>query len=314
MALSPEWLDQLRTRITLSALVRRTVKLQRAGNEWKACCPFHDEKTPSFYVNDGKGFYHCFGCSAHGDAIRWLTDQRGLPFMDAVKELASEAGMELPALEPHQAQRAEQRAGLHEVMQGAQDWFAANLASAAGAEARGYLERRGLDARTIARFGFGWAPDRRGALKEALGHFGEPLLIEAGLLIALDDEPGAPANREPYDRFRGRVMLPIHDARSRPIAFGGRILDPASKAPKYLNSPDTPLFDKGRTLYNLHRAGPATRKSARIVVVEGYMDVIALAHAGIEEAVAPMGTALTERPDRNCSGVIVGQAHRVLRR
>ena len=294
MSLSPEWLDQLRTRITLSALVRRTVKLQRAGNEWKACCPFHDEKTPSFYVNDAKGFYHCFGCSAHGDAIRWLTDQRGLAFMDAVKELASEAGMELPALEPHQAKRAEQRAGLHEVMQAAQDWFAANLASAAGTEARDYLERRGLDPGTIARFGFGWAPDGRGALKEALGRFGEPLLIEAGLLIALDEEAGAASNREPYDRFRGRVMLPIHDARGRVIAFGGRILAAESKAPKYLNSPDTPLFDKGRTLYNLHRAGPASRKSGRIVVVEGYMDVIALAAAGIDEAVAPMGTALTE--------------------
>jgi len=289
MSLSPQWLDELRTRTSLSGLIRRTVKLQRAGNEWKACCPFHNEKTPSFYVNDDKGFYHCFGCEAHGDALRWMTDQRGLAFMDAVKELAAEAGLDLPPQDPVAAKRAERRAGLHDVLQAAQDWFAANLASAEGIRARDYLSARGLGGSTLAGFGFGWAPDKRGALKEALGHFGEPLLIEAGLLIAAED-------KEPYDRFRARVMLPIHDARSRVIAFGGRILDASStSAPKYLNSPDTPLFDKGRTLYNLHRAGPVARRGGRIVVVEGYMDVIALAAAGLEEAVAPMGTALTEQ-------------------
>jgi len=288
MSLSPQWLDELRARTSLSALIRRTVKLQRAGNEWKACCPFHNEKTPSFYVNDDKGFYHCFGCEAHGDALRWLTDQRGLAFMDAVKELAAEAGLELPAPDPIMAKRAERRAGLHDVLQAAQDWFAGNFASTQGARARDYLSARGLDAPTLARFGFGWAPDERGALREALGRFGEALLVEAGLLVVAE-------GKEPYDRFRARVMLPIHDARGRAIAFGGRILDARSNAPKYLNSPDTPLFDKGRTLYNLHQAGPAARKAGRIVVVEGYMDVIALAAAGIEEVVAPMGTALTEQ-------------------
>lgn len=288
MALSPQWLDELRSRITLSSVIMRTTKLQRAGREWKACCPFHDEKTPSFTVSDEKGFYHCFGCGAHGDAIRWMTDQRGLQFMDAVKELAAEAGMEVPAPDPRAARQAEQRAGLHDVMQAAQDWFVRKLRSEDGASARAYLATRGFDARTVDRFGFGLAPNERQALPGALSQFEATMLVDGGLRIAVDD-------KEPYDRFRNRLMLPIHDARGRVIAFGGRILDAQSKAPKYLNSPDTPLFDKGRTLYNLHRAGPVSRQSGRLVVVEGYMDVIALAAAGVEDAVAPLGTALTER-------------------
>ena len=288
MALSPQWLDELRSRVTLSSVIMRTTKLQRAGREWKACCPFHNEKTPSFTVSDEKGFYHCFGCQAHGDVISWMTDQRGLSFMDAVKELAAEAGMEVPALDPRAARQAEERAGLHEVMQAAQDWFAASLEGPSGAKAREYLKSRGFNARTVERFGFGFAPNERQAMKASLKQFDEKLLIEGGLRIAVED-------KEPYDRFRNRLMLPIHDARGRVIAFGGRILEADSKAPKYLNSPDTPLFDKGRTLYNLHRAGPASRQSGRMIVVEGYMDVIALAAAGFEDAVAPLGTALTER-------------------
>ncbi len=287
MSLSPQWLDELRSRTSLSGLVRRTVKLVRAGNEWKACCPFHNEKTPSFTINDAKGFYHCFGCGAHGDAIRWLTDQRGLAFMDAIKELAAEAGLELPAPDPAFAARAQQRATLHDATQAAQDWFVASLAAPPGARARDYLARRGLDARTMERFGFGWAPDERGALAQALERFGQPLLVEAGLLVAAE-------GKEPYDRFRGRITLPIQDACGRVIGFGGRLLEAAPNAPKYLNSPDTPLFDKGRTLYNLHRAGPAARESGRLVVVEGYLDTVALAQAGFEAVVAPMGTALTE--------------------
>ena len=288
MALSPQWLDELRARTTLSALIMRTTKLQKSGHEWKACCPFHDEKSPSFTVSDQKGFYHCFGCGAHGDAIRWMTDQRGLEFMDAVKELAAEAGMEVPAADPRAAQMIEQRVGLHEVMQAAQDWFETRLQAEDGSHARAYLQSRGFDAHTVKRFGFGYAPPDRQAMKAALGRFDETALIEGGLRIAVDD-------KEPYDRFRSRLMLPIQDARGRVIAFGGRILEQDSKAPKYLNSPDTPLFDKGRTLYNLHRAGPASRQTKRLVVVEGYMDVIALAAAGIEDAVAPLGTAMTER-------------------
>jgi len=286
--LTPQWLDELRGRLTLSSVIGRTTRLTKAGHEFKACCPFHNEKSPSFTVNDEKGFYHCFGCGAHGDAIRWMTDQRGLSFMDAVKELAAEAGMEVPAPDPRAAKQAEQRDGLHDVMAAAQEWFVAQLAAPEGERARAYLATRGFDPHTLTRFGFGYAPEGRQALKGALSRFPEDKLIEAGLRIAVED-------KEPYDRFRGRLILPIEDARGRVIAFGGRILDKTkTDAPKYLNSPDTPLFDKGRTLYNLHRAGPASRQSGRLIVVEGYMDVIALAAAGFAEAVAPLGTALTE--------------------
>jgi DNA primase len=289
MSLTPQWLDELRARVTLSGVISRTTRLTKAGHEFKACCPFHNEKSPSFTVNDAKGFYHCFGCGAHGDVIRWMTDQRGLSFMDAVKELASEAGMEMPAPDPRAAEAAQQRDSLHDVMAAAQAWFVERLASDEGAKARAYLATRGFDAHTMQRFGFGYAPEGRQAMKAALSQFPEAMLIEAGLRIAVDD-------KEPYDRFRGRLMLPIEDARGRVIAFGGRILDAGkTDAPKYLNSPDTPLFDKGRTLYNLHRAGPVSRQSGRLVVVEGYLDTVALAAAGIGDAVAPLGTALTER-------------------
>ena len=289
MSLSPQWLDELRSRLTLSSVIGRTTRVTKAGREFKACCPFHNEKTPSFTINDDKGFYHCFGCGAHGDVIRWMTDQRGLSFMDAVKELASEAGMEVPAGDPRAAKEAEKRDSLHDVMAAAQAWFVEQLAAPGGERARAYLATRGFDANTVARFGFGYAPEGRQALKAALSKFPEAMLIEAGLRIVVE-------GKEPYDRFRGRLMLPIQDARGRTIAFGGRILDAQkTDAPKYLNSPDTPLFDKGRTLYNLHRAGPASRQTGRLLVVEGYMDAIALAAAGFEDAVAPLGTALTER-------------------
>jgi DNA primase len=290
MALSPQWLDELRMRTTLSALIGRTVRVQKAGREFKACCPFHDEKTPSFTINDAKGFYHCFGCGAHGDAIRWMTDNQGMGFMDAVKELALEAGMEVPAPDPVAAKQAEKRASLTDVTGAAQQWFYDTLQGPAGASARDYLAKRGFSENIAQEFGFGYAPSERQALKAALGKIPEDMLIEAGMRITVE-------GKEPYDRFRGRLMLPIQDARGRVIGFGGRILDAEAnpKAPKYLNSPDTPLFDKGRTLYNLHRAAPAARQSGRMVVVEGYMDVIALANAGIGEAVAPLGTALTEQ-------------------
>ncbi|AXB76786.1 DNA primase [Novosphingobium sp. P6W] len=287
--LTPQWLDQLRSRVALSALVGRSVRLQKAGREHKACCPFHNENSPSFYVNDEKGFYHCFGCGAHGDAIRWMTDHQGMAFMDAVKDLAAEAGMDVPEPDPRAAKAAEKRDSLHDVMAAAQEWFKASLASPEGNSALRYLDTRGFDAHTIQRFGFGFAPEGRQALKGALSRFPEEMLIEAGLRITVEE-------RDPYDRFRGRLMLPIEDARGRVIAFGGRILAKAkTDAPKYLNSPDTPLFDKGRTLYNLHRAAPAARQSGRMVVVEGYMDVVAMAAAGIAECVAPLGTALTEQ-------------------
>jgi len=285
VSLTPAFLDELRARTLLSALIGKTVKLTKAGREYKGCCPFHNEKTPSFYVNDDKSFYHCFGCSAHGDAIRWMTEQQGLPFIDAVKELAQAAGMEMPAQDRQSVERAERAKGLHDLMADAAQFFTDQLNGIAGAEARALLERRGIKAETARTFGMGYSPDSRGKLREALKSYGDPALIEAGMLIKVDD-------KDPYDRFRGRLMIPIRDARGRVIAFGGRVIGQGE--PKYLNSPDTPLFDKGRTLYNLDRAAPASRKSGRVIVVEGYMDVIALAQAGFGEAVAPLGTALTE--------------------
>ncbi|SFP63488.1 DNA primase [Sphingomonas rubra] len=285
MSLSPAFLDELRARTSLSGLIGKTTKLQKAGREMRGCCPFHNEKTPSFYVNDDKGFYHCFGCSAHGDAIKWMTDQRGLPFIDAVKELAQVAGMEMPAQDRRSAEKAERAKGLHEASEDAAAWFVEQLHGLGGGDARALLERRGISAETARAFGMGYAPDSRGRLKTALKEYGDAKLVKAGLLIQVE-------GKEPYDRFRGRLMIPIRDARGRTIAFGGRILDQGE--PKYLNSPDTPLFDKGRTLYNLDRAAPAARKANRVLVVEGYMDVIALAQAGIGECVAPLGTALTE--------------------
>ena len=197
--------------------------------------------------------------------------------------------MEVPAPDPRATERAEQQAGLHEVMAAAQDWYRASLDQPEAARARDYLKSRGFDAHTMERFGFGYSPNQRQAVKKALAQFEEPMLVEAGLLIQVDD-------KDPYDRFRDRLTIPIHDARGRVIGFAARILDAEKKdAPKYINSPDTPLFDKGRTLFNLHRAGPASRQTNRIVVVEGQMDVVAVAAAGIEDVVAGMGTALTER-------------------
>jgi DNA primase len=214
-----------------------------------------------------------------------MTEQQGLPFIDAVKELAQAAGMEMPAQDRQSVERAERAKGLHDLMADAGQFFTDQLNGIAGAEARAVLERRGIKADTARAFGMGYSPDSRGKLREELKSYGDPALIESGMLIKVDD-------KEPYDRFRGRLMIPIRDARGRVIAFGGRVIGQGE--PKYLNSPDTPLFDKGRTLYNLDRAAPASRKTGRIIVVEGYMDVIALAQAGFGEAVAPLGTALTE--------------------
>ncbi|MFN3371549.1 MAG: DNA primase, partial [Sphingomonadaceae bacterium] len=287
MSLPPEFLDELRSRIGLAQLVGRRVKLTRAGREMKGCCPFHKEKTPSFYVNEDKGFYHCFGCGAHGDAIGFLMAQDGLDFIGAVKALAAEAGLAVPE------QRAPtpgvlRRAGLAELVGAAGDWFRAQLAAPGGAAARAYLDRRGVAPATQALFGLGFAPDSRDALsialKAKLPALEPAQLIEAGL--------AGEADGRRYDRFRGRLIFPIHDSRGRPVGFGGRALGDGE--PKYLNSPEGPVFQKGRLLYNLHRAAAAARKAGRLLIVEGYMDVVGLAGAGITEAVAPLGTALTE--------------------
>ncbi len=286
MSLSAQFLDELRARTLLSSVIAPSVKLLRAGREWKACCPFHQEKTPSFTINDDKGFYHCFGCGAHGDAIRFLTEAQGMPFIDAVKELAGKAGMEVPAADPRAQERAERATGLTDVMAAAQRWFAEQLAGPEGDSARAYLKARNIDPALALRFGLGLAPNARNRLKVALNSFGEQALVDTGMLIKPEDRD------ESYDRFRGRLMIPIRDPRGRVIAFGGRILGDGE--PKYLNSPETVLFDKGRTLYNIDRAAPASRTAKRLIVVEGYMDVIALDRAGIGEVVAPNGTAVTE--------------------
>lgn len=291
MTLSPAFLDELRSRTTLSTLVQRTVPLKKAGREWKACCPFHQEKSPSFYVNDDKAMYHCFGCSAHGDAIRWMTDHRGLEFLEAVRELADAAGMDMPARDPQAAEREDRLDKARAVMERAALFYreCLNADNPAAEEARVYLNSRGIGGAEVEAFSIGFAPrSRRGdrpPLATRLRDVPDNALLELGLVRRRDH------TNEIYDFFRGRIMIPIHDARGRVIGFGGRILGEGE--PKYLNSPDTPLFDKGRTIFNLHRALPASRRSGRFVVVEGYMDVIAMTRAGVADCGAPNGTALT---------------------
>ena len=287
MTLTPAFLDELRARTLLSALVGKTVKLTKAGREFKGCCPFHNEKTPSFYVNDDKGFYHCFGCSAHGDAIRWMTEQRGLPFIDAVKELAQAAGMEMPAQDRQSVERAERAKGLHEAMADAAAWFTEQLNGIAGAEARAVLEQRGIDRQDrAARSASAIRPDTRGRLREALKTYGDPLLIESGMLIKVDD-------KEPYDRFRGRLMIPIRDPRGRVDRV--RRARHRRRRAQISQLPRHPALRQGaHALQSRQAPRPPARKSGRVIVVEGYMDVIALAQAGFGEAVAPLGTALTE--------------------
>lgn len=290
MALSPAFLDELRARTTLSTVIQRTTPLKKAGAEWKACCPFHSEKSPSFTVNDAKGFYHCFGCGAHGDVIKWMIDQNGMQFMDAVKELAAAAGMEVPAADPRYVEREKRREDSTGIMDKAMLWFMDQLMQPNGiaADSRAYLEARGIDAALWTKFGVGFAPHSKMGDTPHMARLGAPadVLVELGLVKKNADSGNL------YDFFRRRIMIPIHDARGKVIAFGGRIVGDGE--PKYLNSPDTPIFDKGRTLYNLHRAAPRARATGRLIVVEGYMDVIGLARAGIEEVVAPNGTALTE--------------------
>lgn len=288
MAFTPDFLEELRSRLTLSDVIGRKVALKRKGREFQGLCPFHNEKTPSFTVNDRKGFYHCFGCGAHGDVVGFVMQSEGLSFPDAVERLARDAGLALPAATPAERQRAARAASLHTVVERAASWFEAQLWSPAGGPALAYLRQRGLDDETIRRFRLGFAPDRRDGLKRALmsTEMPEALLVEAGLLIVPEGD------RDSYDRFRGRVIFPIGDRRGRLIAFGGRLMGPGE--PKYLNSPETPLFHKGDTLYALAAAREAVVTGAELIVAEGYMDVIALHRAGFGGAVAPLGTALTE--------------------
>ena len=289
MAFSDQFLEDLRGRAGLADVIARRVKLTRKGREHMGLCPFHKEKTPSFTVNEEKGFYHCFGCGEHGSVFDFVMQTEGLSFPEAVEKLAGEAGMEIPQDSPEERERQKQRQTLYDVTEAAAQFFEHQLYQPSGKHALDYLKGRGLTDDTIKRFQLGFAPDDRNALKGALGRDGieEGRMIAAGLIIQPDDQ-----SRDSYDRFRGRVMFPITDTRDRVIAFGGRILGDGE--PKYLNSPETSLFHKGRVLYGQKMASGPARKTGSIIVTEGYTDVIALNQAGFENAVAPLGTALTE--------------------
>lgn len=286
MALPPNFLDELRARIPISAVVGRRVRLARSGRNWKGCCPFHGEKTPSFYVYEDH--FHCFGCGEHGDAIGFVMKSQGAGFMEAVEQLASEAGLDVPKPTPQAAEAERQRHTLVTVLQAAEAAYIRRLHLPEGRAALDYLRGRGLTDETIERFGLGWSGEGRGALAADLTRDGitADQLVEAGLLRC-DDESG-----RTYDLFFNRVMFPIRDRRGRTISFGGRIMGDGQ--PKYVNGPETDLFSKRRNLYGLDLAREGVRKGATLVVVEGYMDVIALAQAGFGGAVAPLGTALTE--------------------
>ncbi len=289
MRFTPEFLDDLRARLPVSEVVGRRVKLKKAGREFKGLSPFQQEKTPSFTVNDQKQFYHDFSTGKHGNIFDFVMETEGVNFVEAVERLASMAGMPLPAVTPDAARHEQRRKTLYDVMELAAKFFADTLASRGGAKARGYLGDRAISPATQVQFRIGYAPGERFALKEHLGNAGISTedMVEAGLLIAGDDIP------VPYDRFRDRVMFPITDLRGRVIAFGGRALEKDVSA-KYLNSPETPLFHKGDNLYNLATARQAAHDGAALVVVEGYVDVIAMVGAGFAASVAPLGTALTE--------------------
>jgi len=289
MAFSDQFLEDLRGRAGLADVIARRVKLTRKGREHMGLCPFHKEKTPSFTVNEEKGFYHCFGCGEHGSVFDFVMQTEGLSFPEAVEKLAGEAGVEIPQDSPEERERQKQRQTLYDVTEAAAQFFEHQLYQPSGKHALDYLKGRGLTDDTIKRFQLGFAPDDRNALKGALGRDGidEGRMIAAGLIIQPDDQ-----SRDSYDRFRGRVMFPITDTRDRVIAFGGRILGDGE--PKYLNSPETSLFHKGRVLYGQKMASGPARKAGSIIVTEGYTDVIALNQAGLENAVAPLGTALTE--------------------
>ncbi|MFT4090454.1 MAG: DNA primase [Asticcacaulis sp.] len=291
MRFDDHFLEELKSRLRPSEVIGRTVKLRRQGREWAGLSPFSKEKTPSFYVNDDKGFYHDFSSGKHGDIISFLQETERLSFTEAVEKLALEAGMALPVQTPQAAQAEMKRQSLTDWMELAAKWFSARLydKSPGAMAAREYLHRRGLSDEDVAHFGLGYAPKERTGLKDALVQKGAKVseLVECGLLIQVE-------NNAPYDRFRDRLMFPIEDARSKVVSFGGRALNPDEKA-KYLNGPETPLFHKGALLYGLPKALKilGENRGGDLVVVEGYMDVLACQRAQIS-AVAPLGTALTE--------------------
>ena len=278
------FIQDLLHRVDVVEVVDRYVKLKRAGANYVACCPFHSEKTPSFTVSQTKQFYHCFGCGAHGTAIGFIMEYSGLGFVEAVKDLAQSVGMTVPEQErsEHSQRRAEQSEDLHGVLLAAARFYRARLKDAPRAVA--YLKSRGLSGEIAKRFGIGYAPDGWQNLASAFADYGAKALVSAGLVKQNDEG-------KRYDLFRDRIMFPIVDVRGNVIGFGGRVLDAGE--PKYLNSPETPVFEKGRELYGLYQARRAIRDAGRVLVVEGYMDVVALAQHGVGYAVATLGTATT---------------------
>jgi len=288
MRFSPSFLDEIRARLPVSEVARQRVRLKKEGREWRGLSPFNAEKTPSFFVNDQKGFFHDFSSGKHGDAFKFVMETEGVSFPEAVERLAAMAGIPLPTPSPDQDAREKKRASLVEVLEIATQFFEARLTDKAGAHARAYLAGRQVTPALQKEFRLGYSPADRYAVRDHLAGRGvdREAMIETGLLVHGEDIA------VPYDRFRERIIFPIQDRSGRVIAFGGRALEKDVQA-KYLNSPETPLFHKGQCLYNHHRARKAAHESSRVVVVEGYMDVIAMAGAGIAECVAPLGTALT---------------------
>ena len=288
MAYPPQFLDDIRARLTLSRVVAQHVRLTRQGNEFKGICPFHDEKTPSFTISEDKGFFHCFGCGAHGDIFGFVMRAENLSFVETVERLATECGLTIPALSRGDKATIQRTATLYEINREASDWFVRCLNDDIGNDARAYLAKRGLSDETVQHFRLGFAPDKGNRLREFLRNkrVEDRLSVASGLIRQPED--GRPA----YDFFRSRIMFPITDARERVIAFGGRSIDGAKA--KYINSPETELFRKGQTLYNLAGARTHVRERNTVIVVEGYMDVIALHRTDVRNAVAPLGTALTE--------------------
>jgi DNA primase len=287
MALPTQFLDDLRARVGLVDVISRRVKLQRKGREYSGLCPFHNEKTPSFTVNEEKGFFHCFGCGAHGDVIGFLMRAENLSFPEAIERLANQAGIPVPRSSPEERAKAERFKSLATAIEAASAFYERQLAAPAGREALEYLKQRGLDDVTIARFRLGWSPTGNGLRAHLLKEgYTEAMLLEAGLLNRNEER------QETFDYFRSRVMFPIADGRGRVVAFGARVLRDGE--PKYLNSRDGEIFHKGRMLYGLAHARRGAAESRELVVVEGYMDVIAMHKAGFNTAVAPLGTALTE--------------------
>ena len=289
MRFSPNFLDEIRARLPVSQVVGRKVALKKKGREYAGLSPFKVEKSPSFFVNDQKGFYHCFASGEHGDIFTFVMKTEGLEFPEAVERLAAEAGIPMPKVSERSAEQEDERDRLYRLLEASSRFFEESLKTGVGSEARRYLEKRGLARETISTFRLGFAPNSRTALKQHLAAQGFSVadMATAGMEISGPDIP------EPYDRFRNRVMFPITDPKGRVIAFGGRALDKDAPA-KYLNSPETPLFHKGHVLFNAGPARPLAHDRGRVIAVEGYMDVVALAEAGFGESVAPLGTALTE--------------------